>query len=107
MELKKLAFSLFLLTCFFAQLALPLYHSLEDEHSIEHCDFNDVEHICDHHSENHKHYLELNLNFTNNFEYQLNNTLEITSVDILKSNFLINHKQLAFSLRGLPHHNFI
>jgi hypothetical protein len=107
MKLQKLAFSLFFLTCFLAKLSVSLYHSLEEDHSAELCAYNDVEHLCNHDSENHKDYLELNLNYNSDYEYQFTNKLQINSVDILKSNFLTNHQQLPFSLRGPPSFNFI
>ncbi len=37
MKLKKIAFSLFFLTSFSAQLCIPLYHSLVEEFGAEVC----------------------------------------------------------------------
>jgi hypothetical protein len=102
MKLKKLAFSLFFLTSFLAQLTVSLYHSFEEDHIVELCSFNDVEHVCNHHYDNHEHYFKLNLDFNVQHEYQFIDNQQINSVDILHSNFLTNHQQLSFFLRGPP-----
>ncbi|PQJ78170.1 hypothetical protein [Polaribacter porphyrae] len=107
MKLKKIAFSLFLLTCLFVQLCLSLYHSLGENHIEELCTYNDIEHFCNHDLEKHEHYFELTLNYDISFNYKFVKKQQINSVDILKNDFLANHNQLPFSLRGPPHFNFI
>lgn len=107
MKLSKLAFSLFFLTCFAIQLIVPLHHSLEEHHHIEHCDANDEVHFCNHDTEKHEHYFELNLDYLKLPTFQLDKKEEICTTDVLKQNFLTRHQQLPFSLRAPPFYSFM
>lgn len=107
MKLKKIAFSLFFLTSFLAQLSMPLYHSLVEELDAEVCSFNDTEHLCNHDAKDSKQLYELKINYNSDYDYELINKTTISSVDALKNNLLKNHLKLSFSLRGPPSFNFI
>jgi len=107
MKLKKIAFSLFFLTSFSAQLCIPLYHSLVEEFGAEVCSLNDTEHLCNHDAEVSKQLYELKINFNSDKDYQLIPKTSISSVDTLKNNLSLNYQKLSFSLRGPPSFNFI
>lgn len=107
MKLSKLAFSLFFLTCFLTQLIVPLHHALEEHLHKEQCNSNDVVHFCNHDTEKHEHYFELNLDYLELYAYQLDKKEEISTSDVLKQNFLTRHQQLPFSLRAPPFYSFM
>lgn len=107
MKLKKIAFSLFFLTSFLAQLSVPLYHSLVEGLDAEVCSLNDTEHLCNHDVKDSKQLYELKITYNVDNDYHLIPKTSISSVDGLKNNLLLNYQKLSFSLRGPPSFNFI
>lgn len=101
MQLKKLFLSLFFALSFLAQFGVQLHHAFGD-HNHRVCHSIDVKHI--HKKDTDCSILLIKHNLSNEIlsEYEFFNPIVINSVDILKKNFLKNHQQLSFSLRGPP-----
>ncbi len=103
MKLQLRILSIFLLTSFLAQMFLQLHHTFED-HNHQICHSKLVKHIHDKDVDCQLHlYKNPSQDFVS-FDYQFFVEDAIISIDILQQNFLKEHHELSFSLRGPPMH---
>ena len=101
MKLKNIILSLFFTASFLAQFFVQLHHAFGD-HNHRVCHSIEVKHIHKKDLDCSVHLFKQNLAYHTFQEYQFIEVNEIHSNDILKKNFLKNHQQLSFSLRGPP-----
>ena len=101
MKLKNIILSLFFTASFLAQFFVQLHHAFGD-HNHRVCHSIEVKHIHKKDLDCSIHYFKQDLTHHTLQEYQFVEINDINSVDILKKNFLKNHQQLSFSLRGPP-----
>lgn len=93
--------SVTLLVIFFLPIAVLAFHSLTN-HKHEICFSKTEQHIHDKDLDCTLHLYKQSNSFLVDSDYQFFNNSEIQSSETLQQNFLKNHQQLSFSLRGPP-----
>jgi hypothetical protein len=89
------------LVIFLLPSAIFAIHSFSDHHHIV-CNAKVEKHIHEKDLDCNLHLIEQSDSNFVTFHYQFFNSNTIVTIDKLKNNFLKNHQQLSFSLRGPP-----
>lgn len=90
-----------LLVVFFIPITILAFHSLTDHHH-QICFSKTQQHIHDKDVDCTLHLLKQGNSNLESIDYQIFESIQITSIDNLQHSFLKNHQQLSFSLRGPP-----
>ena len=95
--------STMLLVVFFLPITVLAFHSITN-HKHEICSSKTEQHIHDKDLDCTLHLYKQSNSFLVSYEYQFFNKVDVLSAKTLKNNFLKNHQQLSFLLRGPPLH---